>query len=103
MLNDNSFIVKEIILNSILSNNSVSTINRLKLFIKIARKYDITFIVTFLNNLGGDFSQINDINTKAKLPKNNENWQLLNILSEKNYISSFTERDSDFRVNHKRK
>jgi hypothetical protein len=103
MLNDNSFIVKEIILNSILSNNSVSTINRLKLFIKNASKYDNTFIVTFLNNLGGDFSHINDINTKAKLPKNTENWELLNILAQKNFISSFTERASDFRVNHKRK
>jgi hypothetical protein len=103
IINDNSFIVKENILNLILSNNSVSTTNRLKLFIKNSSKYDNTFIVTFLNNLGGYFSWINDTNTKAKLAKNHENWQLLNILSEKNYISSFTERDSDFRVNHKRK
>lgn len=103
ILNDNAFIVKENILNSILLNKSVSTINKLKLFIKNASKYDFAFIETFLNSLGGDFSWINDFNTKAKLPKNNENWQLLNILTEKKYISSFTERDSDFRVNHKRK
>lgn len=103
ILSDDSFVVKENVLNSILSNNSVSALNRLKLFIKNANKYDFTFIEIFLNSLGGDFSWINDFNTKAKLPKNHENWQLLNILTEKKYISSFTERDSDFRVNHKRK
>jgi hypothetical protein len=103
LLNDDSFVTKDSVLNSILSNNSVPTFNRLKLFIKNANKYDFPFIEIFLNSLGGDFSWINDFNTKAKLPKNHENWQLLNILTGKKYISSFTERDSDFRVNHKRK
>ncbi|MDG2432841.1 hypothetical protein [Flavobacterium sp.] len=103
ILNDNSFIVKDSIVDSILSNNSVSTIDRLKLFIKNANKYDFVFIKAFLSNLGGNYAWINDISSKAKLPKNHENWQLLNILSQINYISSFTVRDSDFRVNHKRK
>lgn len=103
LINDISFTVKDNILNSILSNNSVSTINRLKLFIKNSSKYDFTFIETFLNSLGGNFSWINDTSKKAKLSKNHENWQLLNILKEKKYISSFTELDSDYRVNHKRK
>jgi hypothetical protein len=103
LLNDNSFVIKDNVLNSLLSNNSVSTLNRLKLFIKNANKYDFPFIEIFLNSLGGDFSRINDFNTKAKLSKNDENWQLLNILTEKKYISSITELDSYFRVNHKRK
>lgn len=103
ILGDNSFIIKDNILNNILSNNSISVLNRLKLFIMNSRKYDLTFIESFLSSLGGDYSLINDTSSKAKLSKNNENRQLLNILVEKNYISSFTERDSDYRVNHKRK
>ncbi|WP_306353112.1 hypothetical protein [Flavobacterium sp. '19STA2R22 D10 B1'] len=103
ILNDNSFIIQDNILNSILTNNSVSTINRLKLFIKNADKYDFTFIGSFLSSLGGNYSWINDKSSKAKLPKNQENNQLLNILAEKKYISSFTEINSDYRVNHKKK
>lgn len=103
IINDSSFIVNDNILNSILSNNAVSTTNRLKVFIENASKYDFSFIASFLSNLGENFAWINDTSSKAKLPKNHENWQLLNILTKKNYISSFTERDLDFRVNHKRK
>ena len=103
ILNDNSFIVKDTILDSMLSNNSVSIINRLKLFIKNSNKYDFTFIKSFLSSLGGNYLWINDTSSKAKLPKNIENLQLLNILTKKNYISSITERDSDYMVNHKRK
>lgn len=103
VLSDNSFIIKDNILNSILLNNSIPMLNRLKLFFKNSSKYDFTFIEIFLSSLGDNYTWINNRNSKAKLVKNHENWQLLNILTEKNYISSFTERDSDYRVNHKRK
>lgn len=103
VLTDNSFIVNDNILNSIILNSSITGMYRLKLFIKNSSKYDFTFIEAFLSSLGGNFSWINDTSSKAKLAKSHENLQLLNILTEKKYISSFTERDSDYRVNHKRK
>lgn len=103
VLNDGAFVIKDEILNSILMNKSIEMLKRLKLFLKNANKYENSFIESFLNALGGVYAWINNINEKAKLPKNHENWQLLNILVEKNYISSITERDNDFRVNHKRK
>lgn len=103
ILVDNSFVINENILNSILTSDSVAVLDRLKLFIKNSSKFDLSFIQTFLDSLGGNYSWINDSSSKAKVPKNHENRQLLNILVEKNYISSFSERNSDYRVNHKRK
>lgn len=103
LLSDASFIVQDDILNSILLNNFVPVIDRLKLFIKNENKYDIVFIESFLSSLEGVYSWINDLSSKAKLPKNHHNWQLLNILIAKKYISSITELDKDYRVNHKRK
>jgi hypothetical protein len=103
LLSDASFILKDDILKSILLNNYVPVIDRLKLFIKNENKYDIIFIESFLSILGGFYAQINDLRSRAKLTKNHHNWQLLNILQTKKYISSITELEKDYRVNHRRK
>ena len=65
--------------------------------------YDLLYIEPFLKILGGIYSQITDTSSKAKIPKSEENRQLLKILEDKNYISSVTVLENDFRVNHKGK
>jgi hypothetical protein len=103
LLQENSFAVSDNILNSILRNNYVPVLERIKLFIKNSSKYNNVFIETFLKNLGGNYSEISDTKLKAKVPKNQENQQLLKILESKGYISSFSILESYYRVNHKRK
>lgn len=103
LIEENSFIVSDNILNSILTNNQVPTLERIKLFIKNSSKYNNDFIETFLTNLGDDYSEITNTTLKAKVPKNQENEKLLSILENKGYISSVSILDSYYRVNHKRK
>lgn len=103
LLADNSFVVSDNVLDSILLNNQVPVKERVKIFVKYSSKYDLSFIESFLTNLGGNYAWITDTNSKARIPQDQDNWQLLSVLTDKRYISSFSEKDSDFRVNHKRK
>ncbi|MFN6945726.1 MAG: hypothetical protein ACK4ND_12335, partial [Cytophagaceae bacterium] len=103
LLADNSFFVNDNVLNSILMSNQVPIQERLRIFIKNSNKYDLSFIESFLTNLEGNYAWITDTSSKAKIPRDHDNWQLLTVLVGKEYISSFSEKDSHFRVNHKRK
>lgn len=103
LLNDASFTVDDEIIISILINGSVLTDNRIKIFIKYSSKYDNEFIDSFLKSLGGDYADITNTSLKAKLVKTEENRKLLDIIENKNYISSYSEKDKHFMVNHKRK
>ncbi|HFK5528834.1 TPA: hypothetical protein ACGZ99_002904, partial [Elizabethkingia anophelis] len=103
ILKDSSFAINDRILSSILLNNQVPIVERIKLFIKNSNKYEISFIIKFLTNLGGNYAWINDKSSKARILSTDDNLQLLNILVAKGYISSFTRKESDLRVNHKRK
>ncbi len=103
LLSDNSFVVSDNVLNSILVNNQVPVQERVRLFVKNSSKYDLTYIESFLTNLGGNYAWMTDTSSKARIPQNHDNLQLLSILVNKGYISSFSEKDSDYRVNHKRK
>src|SRR5690606_40020216 len=91
------------IFKSILLNNQVPAKERVRLFVKNSSEYDLSFIEPFLTALGGNYAWITDTSTKARIPQDHDNWQLLKILVNKGYISSFSEKDSDYRVNHKRK
>jgi hypothetical protein len=103
ILADSTFVISDNVLNSILVNNQVPVKERLRLFVKNSSKYDLSFIESFLTNLGGNYAWITDKSSKARIPKDNDNLNLLKILEYKKYISSFSEKDSDYRVNHKRK
>ncbi|MBD3583598.1 YobI family P-loop NTPase [Flavobacterium selenitireducens] len=103
LISDSSFVVSDNVLNSILVNNQVPVKERIRLFVKNSSKYDLSFIESFLTNLGGNYAWITDTSSKARIPKDHDNWELLSVLANKRYISSFSEKDSDFRVNHKRK
>lgn len=103
ILSDNSFVVSDNVVNSILLNNHVPIKERVRLFVKNSNKYDLSFIESFLKNLEGNYAWITDTSSKARIPKDHDNWGLLNILVNKRYISSFSEVKSDYRVNHKRK
>jgi hypothetical protein len=102
LLTDNSFLVNDTILSCMLNNNSVTVYERVRIFNKNPNKFDIPFIQTFLINLGGDYEKITNKSIKAKVNKNQENLQLLNILVTKRYISSNSERNSFYTINHKR-
>ena len=103
LLADNSFVVNDTILSSIINNISVPINERLIIFNKNSNKYDIPFIQIFLTNLGGFYLEITDKNIKAKVKKSSENLNLLNVLVNKGYISSYTDIINFYRVNHKRK
>ena len=103
LLSDNSFVINDNIFKSILLNNQVPAKERVRLFVKNSSEYDLSFIEPFLTALGGNYAWITDTSTKARIPQDHDNWQLLKILVNKGYISSFSEKDSDYRVNHKRK
>ncbi|OGS80496.1 MAG: hypothetical protein A3G95_07110, partial [Flavobacteria bacterium RIFCSPLOWO2_12_FULL_31_7] len=66
LLADNSFVVNDTILSSIINNISVPINERLIIFNKNSNKYDIPFIQIFLTNLGGFYLEITDKNIKAK-------------------------------------
>lgn len=102
LLEDNSFVVSDKVLKSILLNNKVPVKERLKLFVKNSSKCDLSFVESFLINLGGNYSLITDKSSKARIPQDDDNRQLLYTLVAKGFISSFSKKDSDFRVNHKR-
>lgn len=103
VLTDNLFAVSDNVSNAILLSNQVPVKERLRLFIRNSSKYELSFIETFLANLGGNYEKITDTSSKARIPQDYDNLQLLKILSNKGYISSFSEIESDYRVNHKRK
>lgn len=103
LLSDKPIKINENILVEILNNNNVPVESRLKLFIKNYYNYDISFVKSFLLNLEDNYSKITDTSLKAKLPINDINKQLLTILKNKNYISSFSDKKSFYMVNHKRK
>ena len=103
LLLDDSFVLSDIVMNALLLNNQIPVIERIKIFIKYSNKYDLSFIDSFLTSLKGNYSLITDTSLKARIPQNHDNWQLLTILMNKRYISSISEIDSDFRVNHYRK
>lgn len=102
LVTDDNLIVNDTILSSILNNNHISVIERLKLFNKNYKNYDLIFIENYLENLGNEYAQITDKSKKARIAKNTDNNQLLNILKSKGYISSFSDIGSYYRVNHKR-
>lgn len=103
LLQDASFTVDDEIIESILINGSIPTDNRIKIFIKYSSKYDNTFIDSFLKSLGGDYAEITNTSLKAKLIKTEEHRKLLDIIDNKNYISSYSEKEKYYMVNHKRK
>lgn len=102
LLSDNSFVISANILKSILLNNQISSVERVRLFNKSSNKFNLDFIETFLTNLGEYYVQITDKGSQAKIPQEKNNNELLNILVSKGYISSFKEVGSNFRVHHKR-
>ncbi|WP_313305359.1 hypothetical protein [Empedobacter sp.] len=99
---DSVFIVNNNVLKSIIINNQISTMKRIKLFNRNSNKFDLTFIEEYLLNLGEEFALITDKNKKAKISINEESKRLLDILISKNYISSYSETKSYYRINHKR-
>lgn len=103
LLSDNSFIVSSNVLLSILINNQVPVKERIRIFVNNSSKYDLSFIESFLKILGGNYALITYKSLKARIPQDQDNFQLLNVLTTKRFISSFSEIDSDYRVNHKRK
>ncbi|MCC9043859.1 hypothetical protein LNQ81_14360 [Myroides sp. M-43] len=102
LITDSKFTVNDTILSSILNNSHISVIERLKLFNKNYKKYDLVFIENYLENLGNEYAQITDKSRKARIAKNTDNEQLLNILVSEGYISSFSDKDSHYSINHKR-
>ncbi|MFC6858930.1 YobI family P-loop NTPase [Zunongwangia atlantica] len=103
LLNDASFLVNELLLKDLVINNGVSIVNRIKLFNKNLFSVNEAFIEKFLNNLDSSYAKITNKNKKAKIEDNPDNRELLTILEQKGYISSFSDRLFALRVNHKRK
>jgi hypothetical protein len=102
LLEDDLFKTNEVIFKSLITSNSISINNRIKLFNKNLFSVDEIFIEKFLKALSNRYEKITDKSKKAKIVDNPDNRELLNILKNKNYISSFSEGLFGLRVNHKR-
>ncbi|RFN57670.1 YobI family P-loop NTPase [Marixanthomonas ophiurae] len=103
ILNDSSFRVNELLFKALIIDQSVSIVNRIKLFNKNLFSVDETFIEKFLINLASNYEKITNKNKKAKIKDNPDNRELLTNLKRKDYISSFSVGIFGLRVNHKRK
>lgn len=103
ILDDNSFQINEFLFKYLITNKSVATLNRIKLFNKNLFTVDETFIIKFLNNLDSSYSKITNKDKRAKIQDNPDNRELLTNLKLNDYISSFSEGLFGLRVNHKRK
>lgn len=103
ILNDSSFRINELLFKDLITDKSVSIVNRVKLFNKNLFSVDENFIEKFLNNLDSSYSKITNSAKRAKIQDNPDNRELLTNLKRKDYISSFSEELFGLRVNHKRK
>lgn len=65
--------------------------------------YDETTISAFLNTLPGKYTEIAEKGKKPELPDTQETKRLVEILKQKDYISSFSESKNGIRVNTKLK
>lgn len=73
------------------------------LIVSIARlQNDNAEIDKFLAEMGNPYSTIVDHSKKASLSRNDINRTILQKLKDVGYISSFSEKDDKYRVNHKR-
>lgn len=89
------------ILHVMSSSSLVPEIKRIQLFNTYSRKFSTDEIETFLQNLGGDFANINS-RTKAYLPNTEDNRNLVRKLYESGVISSATPREKGLKINYKR-
>lgn len=103
LIAENSISVSDNVLKEILLNDFVPVKERISLFVRNSSKYDVSFIESFLKNLGGNYELISNSSKKARILQEKENEQLLKILENIEYISTFSKINSDFRVHHKRK
>lgn len=75
--------------------------NRLKLFMLQIYQLNNEQITEFLNLLGEPYSDIAVNGRRPSLPKNQLNFDLVNKLQEKDYISTFKEKEDKIKVNTK--
>lgn len=75
--------------------------NRLKLFILQSHQLSSEQMTELLKVLGEPYSDIAINGRRPSLPKNQLNFDLVNKLQEKDYISSFKEKEDKIKVNTK--
>lgn len=75
--------------------------NRLKMFVLQSHQLSSEQTTELLNVLGEPYSDIAINGKRPSLPKNQLNFDLVNKLQEKDYISSFTEKEDKIKVNTK--
>ena len=93
--------LSDAILHVIASSSLVPAVKRIQLFNTYSRKFSANEIETFLQNLGGDFANINS-RTKAYLPNTEDNRILVRKLHESGTISSATPKEKGLKINYKR-
>jgi hypothetical protein len=89
------------ILHAMASSTLVAPVKRIQIFNNYSRKFSAENIEAFLQNLGGDFANINS-RTKAHLPDTVDNRNLVRKLSESGVISSATPKEKGLKINYKR-
>lgn len=89
------------ILHAVASSLLLPEVKRIQLFNTYSRKFSIENIETFLQNLGGEFANINS-RTTAYLPNTEENRNLVRSLHDAGVISSATPKEKGLKINYKR-
>lgn len=103
LLSDVSIKVNKSILNAILLDEDISTVDRVNLFIKNLVFEDVVSLDSFIETLDEEYADIANRNIKAVLDDTELNELFLSKLDMLDYISSVSKTSRGLRVNHKRK
>lgn len=98
---DSSFDFADTIKQSLLLNDKINNIERLKFFEFNYSCLDEDGIDEFIKSLGKEYEEITNKHKHAEISKNEMNRLLLDLLVKIGYISSKSETKNGYKVNHK--
>ena len=100
-LHDSNFDFTNTIKQALLLNDKINNTERIKFFEFNYSYLDENGIDEFIKSLGKEYEEITNKHKHAEISKNSENYLLLDLLQKIGYISSITETEKGYRINHK--
>lgn len=101
MLDDLNFIVNDNLIKMIILESRNPIVSRIQLFNKYPSL--ITSLDDFIDTLSGNYLEISNNSKRAVLNDTQYNRRFLDILTNRNYIASYSDKKGDLRVYHSTK
>jgi len=101
ILNDQNFTVNNSLIKMIILEKRNPIVSRIGLFNRYSSL--ITSLDDFIDSLSGNYLEISDKGKRAKLNDTQYNRRFLDILMNRNYIASYSDKKGDLRVYHSTK